>query len=41
MEITTFKVKSRILAVLTFGQSDLNILSYKSPIDANSIVLDS
>jgi hypothetical protein len=41
MEITVFKVKSRNLPVLTFGHSDLNILSYKSPLDANSIVLDS
>jgi len=41
MEITTFKVKSRNLLVLTFDHSDLNILSYKSPFDANSIVLDS
>jgi hypothetical protein len=29
MEITTFKVKSRNLLVLTFDHSDLNILSYK------------
>jgi hypothetical protein len=27
--------------MLTFGHSDLNIWSYRSPIDANSIVLDS
>jgi len=40
MEITVFKVKCRNLLVLTFGHSDLNILSYKSPLDANSIVLD-
>ena len=37
MEITAFKVKSRNLPVLTFGHSDLNIWSYRSPIDANSI----
>jgi hypothetical protein len=41
MEITVFKVKSHNLPVLTFGHSDLNILSYKNPLDANSIVLDS
>jgi hypothetical protein len=41
MEIATFKVKSCILLVLTFGHSDLNILSYKSPFDAHLIVLDS
>jgi hypothetical protein len=41
MEITAFKVKSCILLVLTFGHSDLNILSYRTPLDANSIVLDS
>jgi hypothetical protein len=41
MEIITFKVKSRILSMLTFGHSDLNILNYKSPFDANSILLDS
>ena len=40
MEIKVFKVKCRNLLVLTFGHSDLNILSYKSPLDANSIVLD-
>jgi hypothetical protein len=40
MEIATFKVKSRHLPVLTFGHSDLNILSYRSPLDAKSIVLD-
>ena len=40
MEITTFKDKSCILPVLTFGHSDLNILSYKSSLDANSILLD-
>ena len=37
MEIAAFKVKSRNLPVLTFGYSDLNIWSYRSPIDANSI----
>jgi hypothetical protein len=36
MEIVVFKFKSRILPVLTFSHSDLNILSYKSPFDANS-----
>jgi hypothetical protein len=41
MEIIAFKVKSRNLLVLTFGHSDLNILSYRSPLDANSIFLDS
>ena len=41
MKITTFKDKSRILPVLTFGHPDLNFLSYKSPFDANLIVLDS
>jgi hypothetical protein len=41
MEIAAFKVKSRNLPVLTFGHSDLNIWSYKNPIDAKSIVLDS
>jgi len=41
MEIVAFKVKSCILPVLTFGHSDLNILSYGCSFDANSIVLDS
>jgi hypothetical protein len=41
MGIAVFKVKSRNLSVLTFDYSNLNILSYRSPIDANSIVLDS
>jgi hypothetical protein len=41
MEIEAFKVKSHNLPMLTFGYSNLNIWSYKSPIDANSIVLDS
>jgi len=41
MEIAAFKVKSRNLPMLTFGHSDLNIWSYKSPIDAISIFLDS
>ena len=40
MEIVVFKVKSRILPIFTFGHSDLNILSYKSPFDVNSILLD-
>jgi len=38
MEIAAFKVKSRNLPVLTFVHSNLNIWSYRSPIDANSIV---
>ena len=38
MEIAAFKVKSRNLPVLTFGHSNLNIWSYRSPIDANSIL---
>jgi len=33
MEIAAFKVKSRILPVLTFGHSKLNIWSRRSPID--------
>jgi hypothetical protein len=37
----SLKVKSRILPMLTFGHSNLNILSYRSSFDANSIVLDS
>jgi len=41
MEIAAFKVKSCILPVLAFGYSDLNILSYRSPFDANIILLDS
>ena len=41
MEIVAFKVKSRNLPVLTFSHSNLNILSYRSQIDANSIFLDS
>jgi hypothetical protein len=40
MEITAFKVKSRNLLVLTSGHSNLNIWSYRSPIDANLIFLD-
>jgi hypothetical protein len=40
MEIAAFKVKSRNLPLLTFNYSDLNIWSYRSSIDANSIVLD-
>jgi hypothetical protein len=39
MEIAAFKVKSRNLPVLTFGHSNLNIWSYRSPIDAKSIFL--
>jgi hypothetical protein len=41
MEITVFKVKSCILPMLTSDHSDLNILSYISPFDANLIFLDS
>jgi hypothetical protein len=41
MEIAAFKVKSRNLLMLTFDHSNLNIWSYKSSIDANSIFLDS
>jgi hypothetical protein len=41
MEITAFKDKSRILPMLAFGHSTLNILSYISPLDANSNWLDS
>jgi hypothetical protein len=41
MEIVAFKVKSRNLPILTFGYSDLNIWSYRNPIDTHSIVLDS
>jgi hypothetical protein len=40
MEITSFKVKSRILPMLTFVHSKFNIWSYRSPMDANSIFLD-
>jgi len=40
MEIAAFKVKSRNLPVLTFSHSNLNILSYRSSIDVNSIILD-
>jgi hypothetical protein len=41
MEIASFKFKSRNLPVLTCSNSDLNILSYKIPFDANLIFLDS
>jgi hypothetical protein len=41
MEIAAFKDKSRIMPMLTFSHSYLNILSYKSPFDANLILLDS
>jgi len=41
MEIAAFKDKSCILPVLTSDHSDLNILSYRSPFDANVILLDS
>jgi len=41
MEIAVFKVKSRNLPMLIFIHFDLNIWSCRSPIDANSIFLDS
>jgi len=41
MEIAAFKDNSCILPMLTFDHFDLNILSYRSPFDANSILLDS
>jgi len=41
MEIAAFKVKYRNLPVLTFDHSNLNILNYRSPIDAKLIFLDS
>ena len=41
MEIAAFKDKYCILPMLTFVYYDLNILSYRSPFDANSIVFDS
>jgi len=41
IEFTAFKDKSRVLPILPFNHSDLNILSYKSPIDTNSIFLES
>jgi len=41
MEIIAFKIKSCNLPVLTFGHSNLNIVSYKSPLDANSMFLNS
>jgi hypothetical protein len=34
MEIAALKVKSRNLPMLTFDHSNLNIWSYRSPIDA-------
>jgi hypothetical protein len=37
MKIAAFKVKSRNQLVLTFDHSNLNIWSYRSPSDANSI----
>jgi hypothetical protein len=40
MEIAALKVKSYNLPMLTFGHSNLNILSYRSSFDANSILLD-
>jgi hypothetical protein len=41
MEISYFKVKSCILPMLTFGHSKFNIWSFRSPIYANLILLDS
>jgi len=41
MEIAAFKVKFCNLPVLTFGHSDLNICIYRTPIDVNSIFLNS
>jgi hypothetical protein len=41
MEIAAFKVKSHNLPMLTFGHSNLNIWNYRSPIDTNSILVDS
>jgi hypothetical protein len=40
MEIAAFKIRYCNLQVLTFDHSDFNILSYRSPIDANSILFD-
>jgi hypothetical protein len=40
MEITSFKVKTCILPVLTFVYSKFNIWSCRYPIDANAIILD-
>jgi hypothetical protein len=40
MEITSFKVKTRILPMLTFIHSKFNIWSCRYPIDANSIFVD-
>jgi len=40
MEITSFKVKTRILPMLTFVHSKFNIWSCRYPIDANTIILD-
>jgi hypothetical protein len=40
MESAVFKDKSRIMSVLPFSHSDLNILSYRSALDANSWVED-
>jgi hypothetical protein len=40
MESAVFKDKSRIMSVLLFSHSDLNILSYRSALDANSWVED-
>jgi len=41
MEIVACKVKSCNLPMLTYGHSNLNILSYRNPFDANLIDLDS
>ena len=40
MEIEAFKVKYRNLPLLMFDHFNLNILSYRSPFDANSILFD-
>ena len=40
MEIIAFKDKFHILPILTFIYSNLNILSWRSPFDANKLLLD-
>ena len=40
MEIATFKVKSCNLPISTVVHSNLHIASYRSLIDANSILVD-
>jgi hypothetical protein len=40
MEITAFKDKCCILPLMTFNYFDLNILSWRSSFDENSIFLD-